>query len=371
VPRLALVLSSPAGVAGLSLLGGALALTVPVQAGLAGAGSALAGTLTLLVLLSVHARFLLGMLARSSSVWWLVAAQAWLTYLPLALFGAAWTPMCGLLSGALLITAGRLRSVALAVTALACGPVVLAAPHPSMAAPGWAVAAPVLGLLEYALVNLATRADRLAAARADDVHRTVTLERRRFSRDLHDLLGHRLTALVLKTQLIERLVDEGNVRARMEVGETLRLLRSLTCDVRSVAHGDRRSSLEAELASVRALLESVGVSCRIGVSAEVEGNVADALVHALREGVTNVLRHAEARNCAIHLLERDDVVRLSIINDGVARRGGTPGQGLMNLTERLAVLGGWLEVASADGNHFTFTVCVPRMNKRGKYTNAC
>ncbi|HUR02796.1 MAG TPA: histidine kinase [Nonomuraea sp.] len=364
---------SPLNMAWLAFTAGLLALTVPVQWELAGSGSSLTASVTLLVLLAVHAQFVLGTLARGSAAWWLVGVQAWLTYLPLALFGAAWTPVCGLLAGALLLMAERIRSTALLALAVCCGPVLLAAPHEALTDRGWALAGPVLGLMEFALVSLAARARQLAAARTDAIRTTVALERRRFSRDLHDLVGHRLTALVLKTQLIERLVEEDNEKAKLEVGETLELLRVLAGDVRAVAHGQRRSSLEREMSSARALLESVGVRCQIRVSCrELPGDVADALTHALREGVTNVLRHAEARRCAIQLLEGDQLVRLSIKNDGVrpVRRAGESGQGLMNLTERVSEVGGWLEITAVRSDQFTFSVYVPQINKRVKLTNA-
>ncbi|MEV1248311.1 sensor histidine kinase [Nonomuraea sp. NPDC050022] len=374
-PRLRLlgdIPSSPLDMAWLTLMAGLLTVTVPVQAELAGSGFSSAASVALLLLLAVHARFVLGTLAGRPGGWWLVGVQAWLTFVPLALFGAAWTPMCGLLAGALLVVAGRIRSATLVALAVCCGPVLLAAPHEGLADRGWALAAPVLGLMEYALVSLAARAQWLASARTDAIRTTVALERRRFSRDLHDLVGHRLTALVLKTQLIDRLVDEENEKAKLEVGETLELLRTLAGDVRAVAHGGRRSSLEVEMSSARALLESVGVRCQIRVACpDLPGDVADALTHALREGVTNVLRHAEARQCAIQLLERDELVRLSIKNDGVhpVRRTGESGQGLMNLTERMADVGGWLEITAVRTGQFTFSVYVPQINKRVKFTN--
>ncbi|MFI6789231.1 sensor histidine kinase [Nonomuraea sp. NPDC050383] len=412
---------SPLWLGRVAVTAGLAALTVPVQAALTvPAGSALTvpvGAVVLMALLAVHARFVLGVLARREGGWWLVGAQAWLTYLPMPWFGAAWTPVCGLLSGALLVTAYRVRSAVLVALAAACGPVLLWAPPGALAHTGWAVGAPVLGLAEYAVVTLAGRAHWLAAARNDVIGRAVALERRRFTRDLHDLVGHRLTALVLKAQLVERLVREGDPKAEFEVGETLVLLRALASDVRSVAHGGSHASLESEVASARALLESVGVRCDVRVSCrDFPGEVAEALVHVLREGVTNILRHAAARRCVIRLDEQDRLITLSIRNDGArpVRRhgsghhlgphGGGPhgegphtggshsggshsggshtggshsggshtggshsggshggGHGLGNMTERLAGLGGWLET-DARGGEFAFSAFIPRAN---------
>ncbi|GAA0926485.1 sensor histidine kinase [Nonomuraea longicatena] len=311
--------------------------------------------MTLLVLLLLHVRFTLWTLAGRAARWWLVAAQAALSYLPLAVFGTAWTPVLGLLAGALLLLAARTRSLELGLSALLSGPVLLATPHGSV----WAGAAPALGLVEYALVHLTVRAH----AQSEAIGRIATRERRRFTRDLHDLVGHRLTALGLKIELIERMVNEGDgAKAAIEAGETLELVRRLTSDVRSVAHGDLRCALKPELVSARSLLESAGVSCIVEVTCgDLPKRSEQVLTHVLREGVTNVLRHARARECVIRLRERDGLVQLSIRNDGV-RPVSTPaaaGRGLPNLTERVAELGGRLEAAEAPDGQFTFTAHIP------------
>ncbi|MEV4355536.1 sensor histidine kinase [Nonomuraea sp. NPDC004186] len=356
-------LKNPGWLGGLGLAAGMVGVTVPVQLGLVRSGMGIAGGVTLFVLLTLHVRFIMETPVRRAGSWWIVAVQAWLTYLPLTVFGAAWTPVCALLSGALLVMAARIRSIVLVALALACGPVILAAPERAMIDPAWALAGPVLGLVEYALVTLGRRVTRLTKARTEVMRKAVALERRRFTRDLHDLVGHRLTVLVLKAQLLERLVAEGDRRARDESSETLELLRSLSADVRAVAHGLRSSSLAAELGSARSLLESVRVRCQIKMSCpDLPGDVEEALTHALREGVTNVLRHAEARQCSIQLLERDQLVRLTIRNDGVRppRRPEDAGQGLLNLAERVSGLGGWLEATSSRTGQFTFSAYVPR-----------
>lgn len=350
---------------GAGLAAGIAGLTIPVLIGLAGAGMAVEGAAALLVLLGLHVKFITETPVRRAGAWWIVGVQAWLTYLPLTVFGTVWTPVCGLLAGALLVMAGRIRSIVLVLLALACGPVVLAAPEPSMIHPLWALAAPLIGVAEYAVVTLTRRTHLLGEARTEVMRKAVALERRRFTRDLHDLVGHRLTVLVLRVQLLERLVAEQDAKAQDEVSETLEMLRTLSADVRAVAHGLRSSSLAAELGSARSLLESARVRCQIRMSCrDLPEEVEEALTHALREGVTNVLRHAEARQCSLHLLERDQMVRLTIRNDGVRppRRPGDAGQGLLNLAERVSSLGGWLEATSSRTGQFTFSVYVPRKN---------
>ncbi|MFB9630694.1 sensor histidine kinase [Nonomuraea helvata] len=358
-------LRSPGLSGGLALAAALAALATPVLVGLVRSGAGVAGGVTLLVLLALHVRVVTETPVRRAGAWWIVAVQAWLTYLPLAVFGAAWTPVFALLSGALLVMAARIRSVVLVVLALVCGPVLLAAPDRAMIDTAWVLAAPLLGVVEYTMVALAERVRCLTEARTDVMRKAVALERRRFTRDLHDLVGHRLTVLVLKAQLVQRLVDEDDKRAGDEARETLELLRNLSADVRAVAHGLRSSSLAAELGSARSLLESVRVRCQIKVSCrDLPGDVEEALTHALREGVTNVLRHAEARECSIQLLERDRIVRLTIRNDGVRapRRPWDRGQGLLNLAERVSSLGGWLETTSSRPGMFTFNAYVPLDN---------
>ncbi|MFF0860860.1 sensor histidine kinase [Nonomuraea sp. NPDC003560] len=367
-PRLrskAHVLTSPGWAGGLGLVAGGVGLVIPVQAGLAGSGLVVEGSVALAVLLTLHGRFVLEEPVRRAGSWWLVAVQAWLTYVPLGVLGPAWTPVCGLLAGALLVVASRIRSLVLVALALSCGPVLLAAPGSWQVEPVWALVTPLIGVVEFALLSLLARVRRLSGARTDVMRQAVTLERHRFTRDLHDLVGHRLTVLTLKAQLIQRLVAEGDEKARQEVGETLELLRDLSADVRAVAHGRlRSSSLAAELGSARALLESARVRCQIRVACrDLHPDVEEALTHALREGVTNVLRHAEAGQCWIQLMERDNVVRLSIRNDGVRppRRPGDAGQGLLNLAERVSAVGGWLEASTSRSGEFSFSVYAPRI----------
>ncbi|NRQ31751.1 hypothetical protein HII36_07850 [Nonomuraea sp. NN258] len=358
--------SSPLWLGGLGLLAGATALAAPVQLRLAEAGFALQGAALLIVVLVLHAKFVVNALLGHDVEWWIVAVLAAVTYPPLPFVGAGWMPVCGLLAGALLLAATQSRSLvaglAAAVAALSSGFVGLADSGRTDADVLWAFLVPLIGLTEYALVSLATRAHALGEARADDLHEAVRRERRRFTRDLHDLVGHRLTALVLKVQLIERLMKAKDAKAMDEVEETLKLLRRVSADVRAVAHGLRGSSLVAELGSARGLLESVQVRCYIQASCQdLPEDVEEALTHALREGVTNVLRHADARQCYIQLLQREQMVRLSIRNDGVrpCSRPGDPGLGLPNLAHRVSVLGGWLEARSSRTGQFTFSVYVP------------
>ncbi|MFI0418575.1 sensor histidine kinase [Spongiactinospora sp. 9N601] len=363
---------SPARLSGLALAAGISGLVGRVLAGAAtaaGRGDPMVWPVVAMALpafLLLHAGALHRAFSGRGAPWWVTGGQVALTYLPMPVVGPAWAPMCGLLAGAVFMSADRRRSPLVLVAACACGPVLLLVPGGGGGV--WAAAVPMIGLAEYALVSLAARARRLMSAQTEMVRRAVGLERRRFTRDLHDLVGHRLAVLVLKIELTQRLYDDGDTRVRDEIKELLDLARNLTGDVRSVAHGLRASSLETELSSARAVLESTGVRCQIKVTCRrLPAEATEVLAYVLREGVTNILRHTRARECAIQLVERDGLVRLSMTNDGVMPpyrrdRGETRsgGNGLLNLGERVSELGGWLDATTGQRGLFRLAVYFPR-----------
>ncbi len=184
----------------------------------------------------------------------------------------------------------------------------------------------------------------------DEVRRLAALaERERIGRDLHDLLGHTLSLVALKSELASKLVERDPQAAVRELGEVTRVARDALTQVRSAVTGIRAAGMASELASARLLLESDGVvfayeTAPVPLPPEVE----TVLAMTLREAVTNVQRHARARNARACLhVEGDDAV-LSIEDDG---RGGAiaPGNGLRGMRERLEALGGRLRVDSVSG----------------------
>ncbi|MCK2221771.1 histidine kinase [Actinomadura sp. ATCC 31491] len=174
-------------------------------------------------------------------------------------------------------------------------------------------------------------------------------ERLRAARDLHDLLGHSLAAILLKCELARRLPPE---RARAELADVLAMAERAEHDLRAVSGEHRDLSLAAEADSAGTTL----AAAHVRVAAELAHpplppEVETALSAVLREAVTNVLRHSpSARHCSIATTAEGDVVRLLVRNDGAraaeARRGSS---GLGNLTTRLAALGGRLTTRVAGG----------------------
>jgi two-component system, NarL family, sensor histidine kinase DesK len=121
-------------------------------------------------------------------------------------------------------------------------------------------------------------------------------ERERISRDMHDVLGHTLTAIALKSELAEKLIDTDVVRAAQEIRDVARITRESLGELRAAIAGYRAAGIEAELGRARSALESAGlrVECEVesvSLTSEQEG----VLALAVREGVTNVIRHAKAR----------------------------------------------------------------------------
>jgi two-component system, NarL family, sensor histidine kinase DesK len=184
----------------------------------------------------------------------------------------------------------------------------------------------------------------------EEVRRLAALaERERIGRDLHDLLGHTLSLVALKSELAGRLVGTDAAAARREIDEVSRVARDALAQVRSAVTGIRAAGLAAELASAKLLLESGGIAFDYEVApVELPQEAEGVLALTLREAVTNIQRHARARSASVALgIEGSDVV-LRIRDDG---RGGAiaPGNGLCGMRERIEALGGRLRVESTSG----------------------
>jgi two-component system sensor histidine kinase DesK len=185
--------------------------------------------------------------------------------------------------------------------------------------------------------------ERLRKANEEIEHLAKVAERERIARDLHDVLGHTLSVIILKSELAGKLVDHDPERAKAEIADVEQTSRAALADVRSTIRGYRAHSLEAELKQAKATLETAGLTVE-SESEEVRLTPAQESVVALvvREAVTNVVRHAHARNCHLRLLPVNGNCRIEIQDDG--RGGGAvEGNGLRGMRERIEALGGTLE----------------------------
>jgi two-component system sensor histidine kinase DesK len=293
--------------------------------------------------------------------WWERPPPLWLTILVVTASAATWTaevflrvaPVVALIlffAAMVPISQARRRRTALAILATALGllPVGIAAiVWPTELWWPWAVstlassaAAVFLFFLNRYAWGLYLEID---AARRLAGDLAVVQERYRFATDLHDIQGHTLHVLRLKTQLASRLLEQDPVAARAHLAEADALIAETLANTRSLAFGDRRVTLASEVANARSLFEAAGIGCEIegeptpGPHEELFGLV-------VREATTNILRHAQPTRVTMLLTPQ----RIVITNDGSPASGRSP-SGLARLAERLTAVGGSLRTSIVDG----------------------
>jgi len=189
---------------------------------------------------------------------------------------------------------------------------------------------------------------RLQNARVE--HLTRVAERERITRDLHDLLGQTLTGIVVRSQLAQRLTTIDADRSVAEMGEVERIARDALAEVRATVAGWRHVDLDDELAAAAGTLAAADVTLQVHRDPDIDlsPSVAAALGLALREAVTNVVRHAHASRCVVELRRAGDRVVLDVSDDGVG--GDAPeGNGLTGMRERIATIGGELSRRTSRG----------------------
>lgn len=189
----------------------------------------------------------------------------------------------------------------------------------------------------------------------------VAEERLRFGRDLHDVMGRNLSVIALKSELAVQLARRERPEAVDQMIEVQRIAQESQREVRDVVRGYREADLRVELEGARGVLGAAGIDCAIDpVTVELPGTVQSVLGWVVRETTTNVLRHGDAKRCAISLREKDGSVLLTVRNDGV-REGAAMGHGsgLTGLRERLAAVDGTLEAGPGDDGTFRVAALVP------------
>ncbi|MFJ8492270.1 sensor histidine kinase [Streptomyces sp. NPDC094038] len=190
----------------------------------------------------------------------------------------------------------------------------------------------------------------LRKARATVAQLAANEERLRLARDLHDLLGHSLSLITLKSELAGRMLPDHPDRAAQQVTDIEQVSRQALVDVREAVTGYRRPRLAAELAGAQVALTAAAVTAEVPADPDLAG-VPDegeaALAWTLREAITNVVRHSGASACTVELLRRQTldgpVLELAVEDNGTGGSGKGPGNGLTGLTERLEKAGGTLE----------------------------
>ncbi|MFJ9946474.1 histidine kinase [Kitasatospora sp. NPDC091207] len=273
-------------------------------------------------------------------------ASAAFALAPLPWFGRNWIGTVGILAGSVLIALPLRAGAALAAAAVVAGGVITGGgPAPALLA---AVDALVTCVVVYGVLRLVRLVRELQRAGAGLARAAVVTERLRAARDLHDLLGHGLTAILLKAELARRLADQDAGRARAELRDIVRLAERGESELRTVVSDSPRLSFAAELASATAVLEAAAIKVEVD-DGPVPAAAGAVLSVVLREAVTNILRHSSARHARIATSADGASVRLEVENDGVADGVSAPGSGVGGLTVRLTAIGGTLVAGPDDG----------------------
>ncbi|QBS43782.1 sensor histidine kinase [Nocardia sp. CS682] len=194
--------------------------------------------------------------------------------------------------------------------------------------------------------QLGLRGERLAElARRQRAELELVAERNRVARDVHDILGHSLTVITVKTELAQRLVDLDLGRAKTELADIERLAREALAGVRDTVGGLREVTLRGELANARTALAAAGIAADLPDAADVPHS--ELFGWVLREAITNVIRHSAARHCTVTVTASS----IEVVDDG---RGlgvsAASGAGLTGLRARVMAVGGTLTLsAPAEG----------------------
>ncbi|GAB1640089.1 sensor histidine kinase [Krasilnikovia sp. MM14-A1259] len=230
--------------------------------------------------------------------------------------------------------------------------------------PGDDIAQPALitmlaGAMTVAFTRMAHLVEELRRTQRELARTAVEQERLRFARDLHDLLGHTLSLVVVKAEVVRRLAPADAARAAAEAADIERIGRTALAEVREAVTGYRDRGLGHELAGARTALADVGIAVTVRESGHPLGvEAADAFGWVVREGVTNVLRHSRASRCDIEISTDAAGSLLTVRDDGVGGRP-QPGNGLRGLRERLVRAGGTLNIAPAPGGGIQLTAQIP------------
>lgn len=264
-------------------------------------------------------------------------------------YGGDWLlffPLLGLATGVVL--RGRQLMVTAAAVTVVAGAV-------SFAHDGWGgltilYVTAVSTMVTATLLRLAETVRELRTAREELARRAVEKERLRFSRDLHDLLGHTMSVIVVKSEAARRLAPRDLDAALAQVTDIESVGRQALTEIREAVTGYREGGLDTELDRARSALTAAGVTAAVRRSGPPLGPRTEALLGwVVREAVTNVVRHSAASRCEITVAASPERVLLTIADDGDGALGaGTGGTGLHGLTERLAAAGGTLRTG-ADG----------------------
>jgi two-component system sensor histidine kinase DesK len=213
--------------------------------------------------------------------------------------------------------------------------------------------------------NVAQNNARLRLAQHEIEHLAKMAERERIARDLHDLLGQTLSVIILKSELASKLANRDIERARVEINDVERISRDALAQVRNAVRGYRAGGLTTEIGSARDALSAAGVALDARLDSLPLSPVQEAVLSlAVREAVTNIVRHANAGHCSIVLEAHGGKAMLTVADDG--KGGPLPlGFGLRGMRERTVALGGTLDCDGSHGTTLTVTMPLPHIRLVG------
>lgn len=226
---------------------------------------------------------------------------------------------------------------------------------------------PAIVFITRSVLWSVTTSWQLHSARKEIARLAVMTERLRIARDLHDLLGHNLSLIALKSELAGRLISVAPEKAATEIGDIEHVARTTLQEVRDAVSAYRQPTLKSELQAAQEILVAAGIAyLHDGDEDTIDdlpNTVEATLSWAVREGVTNVIRHSRAHQCTIHVTRNAQEIGIEVIDDG---RGApsmnisdNEGNGLRGLAERVEKLGGRCEASPRVGGGFLLAVSVP------------
>lgn len=267
-------------------------------------------------------------------------------------FSHQWLVLLIYLSGALALSLpGRVALPSVAGAAAIAG---------AMGQVNLAVQVVAFGLILLAVRRLMELVRELELARARVAELAAGEERLRVSRDMHDLLGHNLSLIALKSELARKLLGRDPAAAEQEVRDIESVARTSLQEARAAVRGLRSASLASELDRAKEALTAAGVEVEIQTTGPLPARVETLLGFAVREAATNVIRHSGASRCEVAVRRAGEVAELEVRDDGAgARSDGGEGSGLRGLAERLAEAGGELEAGRATAGGYRVLARVP------------
>ncbi|MCX4772907.1 sensor histidine kinase [Streptomyces sp. NBC_01285] len=304
--------------------------------------------------------------ARESPLTYVLLAALTAVTLGLAAgYGGSWLlffPLLSLACGTVL----RKQWLAVGLLVLAVAACVVAVWRGDSASTPWTLAYGtfISGAVTAALLTLSETVMELRSTRQELARAAVEKERLRFSRDLHDLLGHTISVIVVKSEAARRIAPHDMDEALRQVTDIESVGRQALTEIREAVTGYREGSLATELDRARSALTAAGIEPTVRRSGPPLSPQTEALLGwVAREAVTNVLRHSAATACAFVIDGTSDRVRLTVTDDGrnpaAPPTPGIGGTGLKGLSERLAAAGGSLEAGPGPGGGFVVMAELP------------